>query len=391
MKKNRLIITILILVTVCTMFSACGKKKKKGSESTDPSPEVTEAVNEYAEYANRRVSVSGTKFMVDGKELWLCGINTPWQKWNDFTGNMDVTFWENTFKALADNHINSTRIWVNCNGLGIVKLDAQGNVTEINSKHFDNLKTLFDLAAKYEIYVMPTLLSFDHFKAGNQGATYWRALVNDKEKVSQYCEKYVKEFCTRFKNNPFVFAVDIMNEPDWVNENADCGQLSWDVLCTFFGEVSACIHENSDMLVTVGLGMNKYNSDKYEGNKVSDANLKALTGKDNSRLDFYSPHFYMWMKQWFGFPYDGDPANYGMDMDRPVVLGEAPNDDQADSGLTNFQKYKALYDNGWAGLMFWTEPKKDDGGNWSWYCFDFTAEGAREMYKVAGEKMFPLT
>ena len=51
---------------------------------------------------------------------------------------------------------------------------------------------------------MPTLLSFDHFKAGNQGATYWRALVNDKEKVSQYCEKYVKEFCTRFKNNPFV-------------------------------------------------------------------------------------------------------------------------------------------------------------------------------------------
>ncbi|MBP3238832.1 MAG: cellulase family glycosylhydrolase [Lachnospiraceae bacterium] len=384
MKKTRLL-ALLFILTLCVM-AGCGKKKKK-SESADPG--VTEAVNEYSEYSAYRVSVSGTKFVVDGKQLWLCGINTPWQKWNDFSGNMDVQFWERTFKDLADNHINSTRIWVNCNGLGIVKLDAQGNVTEINSKHFDNLKTLFDLAAKYKIYVMPTLLSFDHFKAGNQGATYWRALINDKEKVAQYCDKYVKEFCKRFSNNPFVFAVDVMNEPDWVNENAECGQISWDNLSYFFGQVAACVHENSKMLVTVGLGMNKYNSDKFEGNKLSDTNLKALTENVNSRLDFYSPHFYMWMKQWFGFPFDGDPANYGIEMDRPVILAETANDDESETGLTNYQKYKALYDNGWAGLMFWTEPKQTNGV-WSWYCFDFTAQGANDMYKEIPDLIRPI-
>ena len=74
-------------------FSACSKG---GDASAD---NATETVAEPT--ASARVSVDGTKFMVDGKELWINGTNTPWEKWNDFDGNMDEEFWDKTFAQLA--------------------------------------------------------------------------------------------------------------------------------------------------------------------------------------------------------------------------------------------------------------------------------------------------
>jgi len=40
----------------------------------------------------QRVSVSGTKFLVNGKEIIMNGANTPWNKWNDFGGGY-VSSW----------------------------------------------------------------------------------------------------------------------------------------------------------------------------------------------------------------------------------------------------------------------------------------------------------
>ena len=52
-------------------FSACSKG---GDASADNAAE-TETVAEPT--ASARVSVDGTKFMVDGKELWINGTDTP--------------------------------------------------------------------------------------------------------------------------------------------------------------------------------------------------------------------------------------------------------------------------------------------------------------------------
>ena len=98
------------------------------------------------------------------KKLWINGTNTPWQHWNDFTEGMDEEFWDTEFARLVADGVNCTRIWLNCNGESIVRLTDDGKVRNINETHWEALDKLFDLADKHGIYIMPTLLSFDHFK-----------------------------------------------------------------------------------------------------------------------------------------------------------------------------------------------------------------------------------
>ena len=363
---------MLVSAAACTKEQA--QTQASGVETAAPEVQQTSA----------RVTVSDGKFMVGGKELWINGVNTPWYKWNDFTGNMDEEVWEQTFAQLAEDNINCTRIWINCNGQQICRPDKNGKVTIFSEGHWDDLDKLFALAEKYKVYVMPTFLSFDHFK-GN-GSDSWRKVLTDHEMADHYAEVYVKEFCNRYKDCKYIFGIDIMNEPDWVYENEECGNIAWDDLSYFFGKCAATIHENSDFIVTVGIAIIKYNSDKYEGNKVSDDYLKQLTGNDNAYLDFYSTHYYMWQRAWFGFPFTVTPAEFGLDTDKPCLIGETSNDDEKECKMTLTEKYKSAYDNGWKGVMVWMEPNEETG----WYRYDLTTQATNDFYAYQPEKVQPL-
>lgn len=347
---------------------------------------------------NARVYIEGTKFMAGGNELWINGVNTPWKNWNDFTGSMiegtwsgdlNIRFWDEEFARLVSDGINCTRIWINCEGEGIVSLTENGEIQGINENHWDDLDKLFELAEKNKLYLMPTLLSFDHFKdtTGFGSGTRWRKLIVSKENANAYAETYVKEFCERYKDNEYIFAIDIMNEPDWVFENEECGQIDWDHLSYFFGKCASVIHENSDFLVTVGMGIIKYNSDKYEGNKVSDEYLAELTGLENSYLDFYSTHYYNWQKPWFGFPCDKSPKEFGIAEEKPCLIGETHNDDEAEIGMSLTEKYKSVYENGWNGIMVWMQFTDED---YVWYGYDYTREATSAMAEYIPEKIRPL-
>ncbi|MCD7823571.1 MAG: cellulase family glycosylhydrolase [Oscillospiraceae bacterium] len=339
------------------------------------------------ETASARVYVEGTSFMVNGSELWINGVNTPWIAWNDFTGNMDEEAWEETFALLSSDNINCTRIWINCEGESIVSLTEEGEIIDINSGHWDDLDKLFALAEKYEVYVMATLLSFDHFK-GSSGDD-WQALVNNKDTADAFAETYVKEFCERYSDCEYLFSIDIMNEPDWVYENEECGNVGWENLSYFFGKCASVIHENSDILVTVGLGMVKYNSDNYNGNMVSDEYLYELTGDENAYLDFYSTHYYMWQLNYFGYPCTESPTEFGLDGSKPCLIGETSNDDAEECGLTLTEKYKACYDNGWNGIMVWMQPSWND--ETGWYEYDLTSEATNAMAEYIYDEIYPLS
>ncbi len=376
LSKRLFAFTAAVVMTLCA--SGCGESTQEESNNNSSQAD--------APTESARVTVEGTKFMVDGKELWINGVNTPWQKWNDFDGNMDEQFWDDTFAKLAQDGINCTRIWINCAGENIVKLDADGGVREVNSAHWENLDSLFEIAEKHKVYVMATLLSFDHFKGETSSADKWRTLITNKETCDEYAEKYVGEFCDRYGDNEYLFSIDIMNEPDWVYENEECGNIPWDNLSYFFGKCAAVIHERCETLVTVGLAMSKYNSDQYEGNMVSDEYLKELTGSENAYLDFYSPHFYMWQREWFGFPFTETPAEYGLEEPKPCVIAETSNDDADECGLTLTEKYQSAYENGWNGVMVWMQT--DD--NSEWYCYDLTQEATKAMAEFIPEKIYPL-
>lgn len=366
-------------------FSACSKG---GDASADNAAETETAAEPTA---SARVSVDGTKFMVDGKELWINGTNTPWEKWNDFDGNMDEEFWDKTFAQLAADNVNCTRIWINCSGENIIQLKTTGEVKSITEGHWTDLDKLFAIAEKYKVYVMPTLLSFDHFKgtAKFSAGDKWRNLIMSKEMTDAFAENYVKTFCERYGNCEYIFGIDIMNEPDWVKENDECGKVGFEYLSYFFGKCASVIHENSDILVTVGMGMIKYNSDKYDGNYVSDEFLKQLTGLDDAYLDFYSPHYYAWMLSSMPHPFDKSPVDFGLDGTKPAIIGETPNDDEAQMNLTSAQKYEYCFNNGWNGVMTWMDPQKS-GESYEYYKYDLTASATNHMNELIPEKVHPL-
>ncbi len=318
---------------------------------------------------SQRITVSGNKFVIDGKEIFMNGANTPWNNWNDFGGNYKSSWWDAEFQRIKKSGGNSTRIWISCNGTVGLTISSDGTVTGATAAFWSNLDDMFQLASKNKIYIKATLISFDHFKDGNANCQRWRNMIQDNSKVASFADNYVIPFVKRYGVNPYLWAVDICNEIEWVNQDAADGNIPWNRLQYFVAKVASAIHENSQVLVTLGSAAVKWNSPKGEANYWSDANLKAQYPKDNARLDFYSPHFYGWVVKWFGnFAVDKTPADYGID-DRPCIIGENPAKGVFNDGATPtlvvpaVQMFLAAYNHGWKGLMPWTSNGVDSNGN----------------------------
>lgn len=317
----------------------------------------------------QRIAVNGNKFEVEGKEIFMNGANTPWNNWNDFGGNYKSAWWDAEFKRINVAGGNSTRIWISCSGEVGLTISADGTVTGATNAFWSNLDDMFLLAKKNKIYIKATLISFDHFKNTNSTYQRWRNMVLSDDKVTSFVDNYAVPFVKRYNDNPYLWAVDICNEIEWVNQDAADGKIAWNRLQYFVARVASAIHENSQTLVTLGSAAIKWNSDKYEGNYWSDARLKAQYNKENARLDFYSPHFYGWVVKWFGnFAVDKSPADYGIN-DRPCVIGENPAKGVFNDGATPTlvvsptQMFLATYNKGWKGLMPWTSNGVDANGN----------------------------
>lgn len=384
-------ITAIALTAAVMLTAGCKKNVPESSEAPAVTPITAEAGTSEPSGTTEadpsaKVYVEGSKFMVDGKELWINGVNTPWHHWNDFAGNMDYDFWDQTFAQLASDGINATRIWLNCNGESVVQLRKDGSVLNINDSHWEDLDKLFEIASKHKVYIMATLSSFDHFKDSGS-AERWRAMINTKESADNFAERYVKEFCERYGEQPYLFSIDLMNEPDWVHENTECGQLKWEDLSYFFGKCASVIHETCSTPVTVGIAMIKYNSPNFNGNMISDEYLKELTGLDDSYMDFYSPHFYLWMKQsGLGFPFNITPEEYGLITDKPCIIGETSNDQEKGYGMSLTEVYQTSCEKGWNGVMVWMEWREDENG---WYRYDLTETATNAMYDLIPEKVDP--
>ncbi|MDR0494650.1 MAG: hypothetical protein LBG95_03360 [Treponema sp.] len=365
------------------------------------------------------VNQSTKQFETGGKRIWINGANTPWKDWNEFGGSPDWNWWGKEFDRLREAGINATRIWINCNGDNpSITLDNGGNVARVSSTHWNNMDRLFDLAAQKKIYIMATLLSFDHFKAGNPNAAKWLAMLNSDAAVKSFADAYTVPFVERYGGNPHLWSVDICNEPDWIHEN---NRVSWDRISYFLGCQAAAIHKNSEVLVTVGIAYAKWNSGRNnaagntEGNKVSDLYLQSLFNDPAAYLDFWSPHYYSWVGEWFGVihysnvsggrqgsRYGGYYGGYGWIVDadnpaKPAVIGECSakgtnaKDDRPfiregerppENNITSDFLY--AFQNGWQGVMPWTSNGVDGNGGLA----DFQA-ATLNMLAAYPELIFP--
>jgi len=360
---------IFIVFTLIIFFSliTCNNAPRKGADNTASARETTS--ND-----PKRITINKNEFAVSGKRIWINGANTPWNSWNDFGGNYNNQWWDDHFYELRLSGINSTRVWINCNNdNGAITLDNNGMVTDVSKKHWEDLDKFFEVARKHEIYIMATLLSFDHFKSWEK--IKWQRMLKSKEAAQSFAENYTIPFVKRYGNNPYLWSVDLCNEPDWIHEDKDCGNIAWNHMTYFFAVNAAAVHENSEVLVTVGMGFPKYNADgaAYEGNKVSDASLQRQYNNPNAFLDFWSPHYYDWVGKWYGVPfyispYGQFPGGYGMNNSKPAVIGEcaakgSAGDTPGTKDNTILTDYLKAFENGWQGVMAWTSNGVDQCGD----------------------------
>ena len=347
-----------LFLIMCCLLPGCAGKTSAQGEVLDNDE-------------NRRISITNNEFTVNGKRIWINGTNTPWDKWNDFGGAYNDSWWNNHFAELSKAGINAVRVWINCNNdNGAIIIDKDGMISGASAKHWADLDRFFKTAARNRIYIKATLLSFDHFKntGSRPTAAQWRAMLNSDAAAASFVEKYTIPFVQRYKDNPWLWSIDLCNEPDWIYENEECGKISWERISYFFALNAAAIHEHSDILVTVGMSFPKYNvdGDGYEGNKISDTFLQKLYPNKKAYLDFWSQHYYDWVGQWYGVPfyvspYGPKPDGFGLDPSKPAVIGESSA--KGSKGNTIIADYENAFINGWQGVMPWTSNGVDSNGS----------------------------
>ncbi len=313
-----------------------------------------------------RITISGTEFRAGADRIWINGANTPWHNWNEIGGGFDPAWWDKHFEQLHENGINATRIWISCNGEVGINISPAGHVSDCTPAFWSDLDSLFRIAQARRVYVMATLISHNNFSSAHANHQRWRNMLTDTNNVDSMVGNYVVPFVNRYKSNPWLWSIDLCNEPDWIHENAECGKMPWDPFQTYVARASAAIHAHSDILVTVGMAMGpKYLSDSrgaYASNVLNDRVLQALAGGDSrARVDFYSPHYYDWQNfNKHSNPFYMGPVAYGLPPARPALVGECPTKGTANHTTT--EDYETACQNGWQGVMGWTSNGVDDNG-----------------------------
>jgi hypothetical protein len=311
----------------------------------------------------QRISVESATLKANGEPIFINGANTPWDNWSDFGGNYNSAWWNAEFARIKAAGGNATRIWMTCSGETAINIDATGYVSGATQAHWDNLADLFSLAQANKIYVLVTLISFDHTK--NTYTTYqkWRNMYTSQANVGSFVDNYVVPFVTKFGSNPYLFAIEPCNEIEWVNQDTTNAQLPWETLQYFVARVVSAVHKNSSVLTTVGNNV-KWQTDLWSGGALeafSDARLKAQYNDASVYLDVYSPHFYDWVVQWYGSPFlTNTPADYGL-ADKPMIIGEVPANGVG--GLPIVDCFMNAYANGVQGVMPWTSNGVDSCGS----------------------------
>jgi hypothetical protein len=313
----------------------------------------------------QKITIKKNEFYAATKRIWLNGVNTPWNKWNDFGKNFDFEWWNNHFRVLKENGINSSRIWISCDGNGAIKTDSTG-VVGLSDTFFQDCDSLFSIARRYGIYIDATMMSFDHCKDNHANHLNWRKIITDKSASQTFIDIYLLPFVNRYKSNPYLFAIDLCNEPEWISENKEDGQLPVSDLQCFFAMCTVAVHKNSSVPVTIGSACIKWNSDKpgFVGNYWKDAALQMAYNDPAAYLDFYCIHYYGWVHKYFKSPFELSPADYEID-DKPVLVEESPAKDEGlkEIPITLAEAYEAAFKLGYQGVMPWTSNGVDRNGN----------------------------
>ena len=345
----------------------------------------------------QKLTINGNKFERGGKEIFLSGLNSPWQDDQyyriDFLGtaHFDPSYWTTQFQNMSDNKVNFVRIWVHGRGNHTPAYDTNGFTLSPSQDFYDDLDYIIDLANQHKIYVLLTMWSFDMVlksgsgQPGSNEFTAHRNTILDDNKTNSYLNNFLVPVVSLYQDNPYVLAYDIINEPEAIWENSDDlvdGAINRDQVIAFVAKTAAAIHQasNDKQFVTVGAKWSIYNSDVYTsygnatsvGDNYTDASLQAQFNDSDAYLDFYSMHWYHWQST--GAPFNTPDSTLYPGVTKPIVIGEypgldLPNNDCGctcntpticDFDMTIIQAYEGVKNNNFAGITAWRNGNETD-------------------------------
>lgn len=332
-----------------------------------------------------------------GQPVYLRGFNLAWLDFaRDFGSGIDEA---KLRKALADVRAvdgNSLRWWIHVDGSmtpewGVV--DGERRVIGPGGSLIADLRRALDIAAEYEVYLIPSLWSFDmlydndYRKPPNEDN--YRLLANDRV-LQSYLDVVLTPLVDALNDHPQLFAWELFNEPENMIEPWFPQQQAFyggpiptlERLQRVQGLMAATIHETAlakgqKALVTTGTkSLGKYSSDVSGGTNLyrDDRLIAAADGNPHAVLDFYEPHYYnnegchgAWS------PFHHPASHWG--LDKPIVIGEFYANETLDvlgEPIAADQLCRRLVENGYAG-------------GWSWQWNEYR-ENLLRCEKVAGAR-----
>ena len=323
-------------------------------------------------------------FYVGGEKAFLVGGN-----WRgiEYGQNFGITRWSpkgNGFSKhagfVAARLDTFRRAGVSAIRMGLLDdgrtlLDRDCRVVGMNDVFRSDVRTLLDLAARFNVKV--ELVLFDYLVGGREQEVdgVWvrgrGRVIEDEQVRTRFLDDFLDPFLQEFGHHDALSGFDVINEPEWIVGQADGG--GWETVkeetqqqreCKaprpFSGRalrrfITACaerIHRKAPgKPVTVGV------SCKY---------LALVAGLD---LDYLAPHYYPWM---------GDLGQNLADVPKgkPWMLEEFPG--KGDQSTY----YRAARDHGASGVLVWNlSPGIDD----ETYTFDEEEKKLQELRRLASE------
>ncbi len=296
------------------------------------------------------------------KESFSLGLNYAWKSYSgDFGGispwakkgvAADPASFETELNDMAANGVDVIRWWVWPEfWTDAITFDANGSPNPIGQQAIDDALKALELVDKAGMRVMFCIFSFDGFRPTREKfgitMTGYHDIVVDDSKRAALMSNVVRPLIAALGSSPHINALhswDVINEPEWAmtgankyggdafEPNSELEPITHDQMEVFLGDtIKIMRQETPDIPVTIGNAAVKW--------------LNAWSGTD---IDFYQPHIYDWVNDYW--PYSKSPAELGFG-DKPMIMGEYPAEGLDDADHTTM--LQSWFSNGYAGALAW--------------------------------------